>query len=473
MTLLLSILLFAAGVDSLGIAEGSSSGALFSHRKALTSVEAGWMGRSESNPLIPEEGSSAGQAVINIRTLVRPDSVSVVRGGVRYENGIKNNVRWNSSSDYGIVFPYVMADSLSGNVRKETYAFFGEYAFRRGAWNFGFRGSYRALHEWREVDPRPRNIVSDLSVNFSSGRALSAAYVLDLCAGYRRYSQSNTLTFFNPRGANTSEFHLTGLGSAFERFTGAISSHLTTRYAGNGLSLALTLYPLQEKGWKASFQYDLLDNVHYLPNLNEVPYTELITHNIQLAGDYTDGPWTIGGKLHAQYRKGIESVLDNGKAGAYNILMRFHMYSGFFYKAQAHASYRMGRWTFNSLAAYRGFVQKYAYPAREFSVSGLDACVGARYNMPAGKWLLQAEAQAVGFVSLSGNMSIPSDYTIEALQDYHRSRLYRLTTSTVGGMAGFRAERPVMKTVRAFAGARACYDSVNSIMFIMLIGLNF
>lgn len=468
MSLLLAILTVAVA-DSLG--SGSPSEALFSRRAPHTSVEAGWKGRSEADPLIPEEGRAAGEGVVDIRTLVRPSATSAVSGSVQYANGFKSGVVWNSSSDYSVVYPYVMADSLSGNVRKETYAFTGGYAFRKGEWNFGIRGSYRALHEWREVDPRPRNIVSDLKVGISSGRQISRDYVLDLSAFYRRYSQSNSVAYFNPRGANSAQFHLTGLGSYFYRFSGTISSYLSTRYSGNGAGLALTLFPLGDKGWKAALEYSILDNVHHLPALNEAPYTELLTHDARVGADYSGGSWSAGGSVNAQVRSGYEQVLDNGIAGAYNSLMLFHMYSGIFYEASAHGNLHAGRWLFSAETAFRGFLQQYLYPGRSFSTSGLRLNAGASYTRSAGAWLLRADAAATGYIPMSASMTIPAKYTLEALQDYQRSRLMRVSAAVAGLCASFEAERPIMKNIRGVARAGVCYDTLNSVFYSITIGI--
>lgn len=466
--LLITILSITAAADSLG---GSASEALFSRRKPFTSVEAGWRGRSEAAPLFPEEGRAAGKGLVDIRTLVRPDSTRAVAGRVEYANGFKHGVQWNSSSDYSVVYPYVMADTLSGNVRKESYAFSGGYSFMRGEWNFGLRGSYRALHEWREVDPRPRNIVSDLRADFSVGRRISPYYTLDANVYYRRYAQSNSVAYFNPRGANTAQFHLTGLGSYFYRFSGTISSYLSTRYSGNGGGIAINLFPLRGKGWKACAEYGFLDNVHHFPGLNEAPYTELVTHDAAITGSFFGRKWSAGGSLRAQLRNGYEHVLDNGIAGAYNSLMMLNMYSGVFYEAALHGGLSAGRWHFGGEASYRGAFEQYTYPGRMFSVSGVRAAAGAAYALKAGAWTLEAHAKASGFIPTSASAVIPAKYTLEAFQEHQKYRLERLSAAFAGIDAGIMAERPLWKSVYGFTRAGFYYDTLNSVIYSITIGI--
>ena len=160
---LLPVAAYAAG------SAHSAAAWLFSPFGTYTSASASWVRRGEEAPLLQEEGRIAGEGVIDIETLVRLNDNSAVRGSVQYRNGIKKGVMWNSSSDYDVVRPYAVVDSVGGDVRREEYSFSGGYAARSGRLHYGFNGSYRALHEYRMVDPRPRNIVSDLAFSSALG----------------------------------------------------------------------------------------------------------------------------------------------------------------------------------------------------------------------------------------------------------------------------------------------------------------
>ena len=273
--------------EKVRVSEGASAAAyLFGPDATYTGAAASWNYAKDPAPLVREEGRGLSEGQLNIGTLVRLDSLSAVRGKVRYVNGVKRDVLWNSSSDCSTVYPYVMADMVGGDLRKEEYAFSGGYTARRGRFHWGVEGAYRALHEYRQADPRPRNIVSDLSVTGSAGWRPVPGYVLDATLGYRRYSQTQTMSFLNARGKNTSILHLTGLGSQFSRFSGATDANMNTRYAGNGVTVAAAWIPLRENGWNATASYSLLNIIHYLPNQNEVPYTELYTREADIRLQY-------------------------------------------------------------------------------------------------------------------------------------------------------------------------------------------
>ena len=163
--------------EKVRVSEGTSAAAyLFGPDAGYSGAAASWNYRTEPAPVLREEGTGLSEGQLNIATLVRLDSLSAVRGKVRYANGVKRGVLWNSSSDYSTLYPYVMADTVGGDLRKEEYAFSGGYTARRGRFHWGVEGAYRALHEYRQADPRPRNIVSDLRI----GRLACHA---GLCAG--------------------------------------------------------------------------------------------------------------------------------------------------------------------------------------------------------------------------------------------------------------------------------------------------
>ena len=487
MPLLLSILLLASKPDSLGVLrrsemrqetlvqvqEHTPSGAFLSPFVTYTSVEAAADGHSDRNPLLREEGSGHIEGQLNIATLVRIDSLSAVSGRVEYSNGIRRNVLWNSGSDYRLIYPYVVADSVGGDRRKERYYFSGGYAFRRKNWHFGANGSYRALQEWQEIDPRPRNIVSDLKVSASVGRRIGKRYIADISASYRRYSQSNDIKFYNPRGANSSVFHLTGLGGHYSRFAGTNSSTTYTRYSGNGVGLAVSFLPVADKGWHASLAYEMLDIVHYLPSQNETPYQESISRTVLLKGECVADKWKVGAHANGEFKTGLEYVLDNGSAGLLQTLMRFAMFSSVDYDAGLDGAFLVGRWRFDATVAFKGFHGQHNYPGRLLQTSGIHLSAGARRTHRSRLWLLSASAGIQAYAPFGTTMILPSQYTMPALMTFYNNRQDRLQRIFVGGKADIRAERQITRAMSAFLRAGIYLDSIQSIIYNVTIGLNF
>lgn len=496
--LLITLLASAPAHDTLSIADrsaerlspvtayaaGSSASVsdwLFSPYDSYTTLSSSWEYRGEEWPLLREEGQSGSEGVIDIGTMVRLDENSAVRGKVQYRNGLKKGVMWNSSSDYDILRPYAVADSVGGDVKREQYSFSGGYAARSGRIHYGFEGAYRALHEYRMVDPRPRNIVSDLSIKAGAGFRMTARYLLDFSVAYRRYSQSQNISFYSQKGSNSSVFHLTGLGSHFGRFEGGTSAYTTTRYAGNGLDVNLNLLPDGVSGWRAGLTYSLFSLVHHLPNQNEVPYTELYTRTAEGKVSYVSQgrKMDYALDLHINYesRSGVESVIDNGSAGRFLELMRFKMYSSDILRSGVRAA---GEWRNGfSMEADADFVylnSGYVYPSRNLNSKGADINLRAAYI---GRWndnLLKVVLKVGRYQSLGAILSIPAEYTMDKLLSFYSDRRARFASSSLSGGASVRWEKEI-RTFSLFLLADADYvrldGGADSVYSTVTIGFNF
>lgn len=150
-------------------------------------------------------------------------------GEAGYDFGQRRNVMLNESSDYQTVYPYVTADLVGGDLHEENYRFSGGFAHTlKGGVTLGAFAGYNALLAYRTVDPRPRNLTSDL--DFAAGmrwRWLGMA----LKAG--KYKQTNVVKFYNETFQPT-VYHATGLGTDYFRFRG---SNTNTYYNGRNFGI--------------------------------------------------------------------------------------------------------------------------------------------------------------------------------------------------------------------------------------------
>lgn len=167
----------------------------------------------------------------------------------RYVRGNRRNVCWNSTADYLLLYPCITADSAGGNLSTEEYAFGGGYVHRVGRFDLAIRGDYRAGQEYRQVDPRPHNVVSDFTIKLGVGMQFPQ-YVLGLDLQGRLYKQDQDIDFFYPPGASSSELYMTGLGSYYTRYS-LNSESFNIGYDGKGCLLAAQLMPRHAKGWYA------------------------------------------------------------------------------------------------------------------------------------------------------------------------------------------------------------------------------
>ena len=182
--------------------------------------------------------------------------------------GRTRNVCWNSTSDYELLRPYVLADSVGGDLQHEQYRFYGGYARVDGRFNYGLTASYRAQHEYRQVDPRARatsrlTFLPDLSLGYLWGH-----YAVGLAGGLRIYKQQQSVAFYDQNGANTSELHFTGLGTFYQRYSG--TTYTSVQYRGTGWHASLTLVPRERDGWYALADYERLVVDRNLTGVNNV-----------------------------------------------------------------------------------------------------------------------------------------------------------------------------------------------------------
>ena len=65
--------------------------------------------------------------------------------------------------------------------------------------DLGAEIDFRAEHEYRTIDPRPRGIATDLTLRIGLARAYGN-YNMGAGIGMRTYKQTNNVDFYNPLG---------------------------------------------------------------------------------------------------------------------------------------------------------------------------------------------------------------------------------------------------------------------------------
>ena len=192
--------------------------ALLSPYYSYSSAAASFDLREERNgAYVPEEGDALSQGRFDAWSLLRLKGNSAVSGRVGYRRAVKRDVILNETADYRLLRPYVLIDTVGGDLQHEQYSFRGAWMRRSDRLVCSVYGSYKAVHEYRSFDPRPRNVSSDIKADFSLGYLFPHGSVIGY-AGYRKYHQRQDVSFMNNTGANTTLFHYTGLGNDYFRF---------------------------------------------------------------------------------------------------------------------------------------------------------------------------------------------------------------------------------------------------------------
>lgn len=357
-----------------------------------SSAGVGMTYRDGGKALIPEEGKGLILGRFDAQSFLRRGANTALRGKVSYRRGQKTDVSENLTSNYLLLRPYVLRDTLSGDLQHESYCFSGGWTHRTGKLIFDIGGKYEATHEYRTVDPRPRDISSDFKVDGSIGLDTGAADII-LGVGYRRYSQSQNVVFMKESGANTALFHATGLGNDYVRFrsTGVFAA---TRYAGQGVRTCVTLLGAQKK-LAAGVSYEYMAVTRYLSNQNDAPLTRLHINTLAANLSYRFNSTTaLLAETSYERKDGEENVIDCAASGIYNNLLSLGMYSSDRMLARVSAVTGFRGWAFTPRLTFYHGRESYLYPAASQKYSLLYGDLSVSYRGVSGKWFYKTALDA-------------------------------------------------------------------------------
>ena len=217
----------------------------------LNEVSVGGDYRNESLPIVVQMGDGFRYGFVDVNSFINKRKSSMW-GKASYRNGIQKNVKWNETSDYLLLYPYVMGDTLGGDFKSERYYFGGGYTAESGRFIWGVDASYSATLGYRQVDPRPRNVTGEL--DFTLGAALTEVgyYRVGLSVNAFKYKQKNDIKFYNEQG-NVTLYHFTGMGMDYYRFRGEKKE---TYYKGHRFGGSLNLLPETKSGFTVNVSFD-------------------------------------------------------------------------------------------------------------------------------------------------------------------------------------------------------------------------
>ncbi len=291
----------------------------FRHQVSLSNLFVSLDNQKESTPLVAEEGDGWRGFRVTADSYVRLTENSRVWGEAYYRNGTRTRVKWNETSDYEQIYPYVVADSLCGDMKSETYFFHGGYAQHTGRWTYGLSFRYKALLEYRDVDPRPRNITADLDFRLGATYALRD-YVLGLSAEVHRYKQNGNITYYNELGT-TKTYQLTGLGTSYIRFDGARNNY---SYEGMTYGATLSLLPLSGNGVSGAAYVRSSSLMKKLPDVGNIKLNEASTleYGAELAWKHFGRQNAYGIKVEAacKDRTGTENIFGDAASNLYPLI---------------------------------------------------------------------------------------------------------------------------------------------------------
>ena len=363
----------------------------------------------QSQAFVTEKGDGYGLPYLRVSTYHALNGHNTVWGEASYMTGKQHNVKWNSTSDYDLLQPYILADTLGGDTRRERYSISGGYAADIDRWLLGVEMLVRAEQEYRGHDPRMRGIVTDLTMRFGVGYDLGP-YRLGAAIEGNIYKQTNSVAFYREEGV-IPEYQMTGLGTEYSRFSGDKRS---LYYDGGGMAVMLHASPIHHRS--GPYADVMLDEHRYhrkLAEYNSMPLTDLYNDH---AGA------TIGWKReqgynntlalygHCDYtrRTGNEHIGGTSDARYFPVIACLTMYKSHILETYAGALYGRGNWHINMTAGYREVSEDYVYPHRQMETAHVYGKLqGQCFFKPASKWQLTLNAHAAYAANTGDKLQMP------------------------------------------------------------------
>ncbi|RFS25091.1 hypothetical protein DVR12_07865 [Chitinophaga silvatica] len=421
------------------------------------------------NQYLQQEGSGNQTFTVYSETYQKYPNSLTIWGNAYYNSQQLYNVKFNETADYHLVYPYVMADSVGGNLKAETYAFSGGMAKEIGRYQLGFNIDYRGLQSYRDRDPRPKNISSEINLALSASRKISDKYALALDITGTKYNQTNKLTFVSELGQPL-VYHDAGLGVYNQLLSGSLTS---AWYNGTGYKIGLTISPVSYQGF---FGGAILQNSTIRKKTSKLQGVEvydageiqeqIVSANTGYLLEKDKHQFIIKATAQSVKRKGIEAIFDvrDSEVGIYKISSApryLHQYEIYNLRGVYGRTGGVIDWYAGLEGSWEDHQQKYALPDREMAYQHANVNADLTLRKQLGSTLLTLTGNIQRKENLSNNFFWGNIDSKTAIYSMLNSNFTYLTTSTTGYGGSIRIDFPVTKKLACYL--KAAYDVKTSI----------
>lgn len=283
-----------------------------------STLVAGYGHTVSDEPVVVQEGDGLSAGRIDARSFVRIDSCSAAYGTAGFLAGRRRDVVWNNSADYRRVAPYVLGDSVGGDITVRQYSFSGGYTRRHSRWTWGAYGAYRAAMNHRSRDPRLKIVVSELNISAGATMRVSDSYAIGISGAFGTYSQESDVEFYNPIN-DIKVYALTGLGTVYSRFSG--NSNESAAHSGASFAVSAQLQRLKDSGITATAMYGSHGMTLRLRDFNNLGLAS--THTTVARADVsyirTAGNIVLSAEMSAEWNRvdGTENLFGSSAGNQY------------------------------------------------------------------------------------------------------------------------------------------------------------
>lgn len=404
---------------------------------SFTSVRIGGVYESRGSAAISQEGNGRKLAEADVNSFVVLSPSSRLFGFASYQNGKRTNVLWNENADFNLLYPYVTGDSIGGFMNEESYRFSGGYVRAFDKWRLATELKYRAMLAYRDKDPRPRNVVSDLELQLSASRLLGASYQLATSLSVRTYDQKSSISFLGDKGS-TSVYQMLGLGMDYVRFAG---NEFSSQYQGLGFGASVEFLPAAQHNEYDGFGLSVAGSYFHLSKkldgisqeINALNHYKLSVETSWMKQTLRKGyGMKIEGLIHQ--RMGRETIFGEQTNGVYTKLHDVEQFksplvnltmSGF-YQTKITDQSVVG-WLIMPYLGYGSFVPEYRSAGRKVEISAWNGGMQIQGVRKIDRFLLTAGLQTRYTSNLTNRQMLPGVNTQSSLGKTLMSNINYLT----------------------------------------------
>lgn len=429
---------------------------------------------------IQQEGSGYHTLKINSESFIKNITGISLWGKAFYNNEKIKRVNFNETLNYQYVYPYVMADTVGGDLNAETYYFGGGLSKKIGALRYGFQGSFKGIQSFRNKDPRPKNISSDVNFSLSVAKELPRERAVSLDLTLQKYNQNNGLTFVRELGFPL-VYHDAGLGVYNEILAG---TRLQAYYKAFGIGTQLNFVPTNLNGFSAQVGYTKFGLSKELSSVVD-DVSEVKEDNIHLALAYhlqlQKQSFIVKLKGSFIKRDGIEATFANiGGTSPYKVTEETR-YINEKTNMQLQATYgntaKKLNWFIGVDGSFTNSNENYILPDRFINYQSLNLGTFVSALRPVGKSILNLELRANYLQILNSDYSFDNVRTNSGIYSMLNSNYNYLSSGMFLISAAARADLPLTEKINFFVkaqGSKGAYSSYGNISeMTFAVGCNF
>lgn len=261
------------------------------------------------------------------RTFQVLDSKTVVWGNASYVQGKNKQMLWNENADYDLIYPYVAADSVGGDMKFENYSFSGGYSKKVNTFTLGITGSYKASLSYRDVDPRPKNTTANFSLALGANKMIMGKFKAGAYLEAEKYTQKHYLSFVSNQGFPMI-YNMSGLGNYNELLSGKLRQ---SYYEGWSYGGGLQIFEAENRNWYLNIGLKKLNMDKLLTEYTDLNASKIDEQRLNFSlGKFFDTgkvSWGISAEGNSISRKGTENLFLNENSRNYIQIGTVEQYS--------------------------------------------------------------------------------------------------------------------------------------------------